>query len=254
MKRLANRTQEIKQFLRMVKRQCRERIFLVEAPSGCGKTSLLLKFEAECPKLVKSAWVDLKAAQTGAPYVFSRIRKKLGINNFPKFDWAVQQLMAGGVEVNGNEIQGQENQIQVILNVQDDHLRDMRLVALREAFFQDLAAFSNSVVLILDTYNSASETLANWISGGFLAEVADTSNVIAIVAGQHIPEPNGEWMRYYYHCQLEAIWEIDVWWDYTQSAGLPFNRDEVGMAIRILQGQPSEIVKTFETLARQASK
>ena len=135
MRQLANRTKELTQFTRMVTRQCEERIFLIEAPSGCGKTSLLLRFEAECPHSVKSAWVDLKAAQTGAPYVFSRIRKKLGTGNFPKFDRAVQQFMAGGVEISGNAIQGQENQIQVILNVQDENLRDLRLVALREAFF-----------------------------------------------------------------------------------------------------------------------
>lgn len=67
MKRLANRTQEISQFLQMVEGTCRERIFLIEAPSGSGKTSLLMQFETECPERVKSAWVDLKAAQTGAP-------------------------------------------------------------------------------------------------------------------------------------------------------------------------------------------
>lgn len=252
MKRLANRTQEIAQFGRMVAGQCAERIFLIEAPSGCGKTSLLLKFEAECPEPVRSAWVDLKAAQTGAPYVFSRIRKKLGADQFPQFNRAVQHFMTGGVEVSGNEIQGQENQIQVVLNVQDESLRNMRLIALREAFFQDLAALSHPVLLILDTFNAAPETLASWIAGEFLAEVADTGNVVAVVAGQQVPEPSGEWMRYHHHCRLENILEIDAWWDYAQTVGLPFSRDEVGMAIRILKGQPSEIVKTFEALAREA--
>ena len=252
MTRLANRTQEIAQFLKMVEGRCEERIFLIEAPSGCGKTSLLMRFEAECPKEVKSAWVDLKAAQTGAPYVFSRIRKKLGAEQFPQFIRAVQQFMSGGVEVSGNEIQGQENQIQVVLNVQDESLRNMRLIALREAFFQDLVALPHPVLLILDTFNEAPETLANWIAGEFLAEVADAPNVLAVVAGQQVPEPSGEWMRCHYHCGLENILEIDAWWDYAQIQGLPFSRDEVGMAIRILKGQPSEIVKTFEALAREA--
>jgi ATP/maltotriose-dependent transcriptional regulator MalT len=60
MTRLANRTQEIAQFLKMVEGRCEERIFLIEAPSGCGETSLLMRFEAECPEPVRSAWVDLK--------------------------------------------------------------------------------------------------------------------------------------------------------------------------------------------------
>lgn len=252
MKQLANRTKELQQFTRMVTGQCEERIFLIEAPSGCGKTSLLLRFEAECPHPVKSAWVDLKAAQTGAPYVFSRIRKKLGTHNFPRFDRAVQHFMAGGVEVSGNEIQGQENQIQVILNVQDENLRDLRLVALREAFFEDLNSLSHPVLLILDTFNAAPGSLATWIAGGFLAEVADAPNVFAVVAGQQVPEISGEWLRYHYYSQLDAITEIEAWWNYAQASNLPFNRDEIGMAIRILKGQPSEIVKTFEALAKEA--
>ena len=252
MKRLANRTQEIAQFLKMVEGRCEERIFLIEAPSGCGKTSLLMRFEAECPKEVKSAWVDLKAAQTGAPYVFSRIRKKLGASNFPRFNRAVQQFMSGGVEVSHNELQGQDNEINIILTSPDEQVRNLRLTTLREAFFQDLATLPHPVLLILDTFNAAPETLANWIAGEFLAEVADAPNLFAIVAGHRAPEPSGEWMRCHHRCRLDNILEIDAWCEYVEAVELPFNRDEVAMAIRILKGQPSEIVKTFEALAKEA--
>lgn len=142
--------------------------------------------------------------------MFSRIRKKLGVEQFSRFNRAVQQLMTGGVEVSGNEIQGQDNEINIILNVQDDSLRNLRLVTLKEAFFQDLAALPHPVLLILDTFNAAPETLANWIGGAFLAEVADTPSVYVVVAGQQVPERSGEWMRYHHHCRLENILEIDA--------------------------------------------
>ena len=253
MKPLANRTPETGQFLRMVTGQCGERILLVEAPSGCGKTSLLLKFESECPPPVQSVWVDLKAAQTGAPYLFSRIRKKLGPEQFPWFDRAVQFFLSSGIEISGNELQGQDNQIQVILNVADDNLRNMRLMALREAFFRDLAALPHPVLLILDTFNAAPAPLANWIGGEFLAEVADTPNVFAVVAGQHVPAPNGEWMRYQQHCQLDNILEIDAWYNYVQAIGLPFDRGQVDVLVRLLKGRPSVIVQSFDSLRRGTS-
>ena len=249
---LVNCTKEIQQFFSMLSGQVAERIMLIEAPSGCGKTSLLLRFETECPDNVKLVWVDLKAAQTGFSYIFFRIRKKLGVDCFPNFNRSLQHFMTGGAEVSGNEIYGEENQIQVILNIQDESLRNIRLVALCESFFTDIAAFPASVLLIFDTFNAAPDSLKRWIAGEFLAVVSDTQNMFVIVAGQQVPKPNGEWIRYHYHCQLDAIVEIDSWWDYTQAMGWSFNRDEVSMAIRILKGQPSELVKTFEGLAREA--
>jgi ABC-type molybdenum transport system ATPase subunit/photorepair protein PhrA len=252
MTRLANRTQEIAQFLKMVEGRCEERIFLIEAPSGCGKTSLLMRFEAECPKEVKSAWVDLKAAQTGAPYVFSRIRKKLGASNFPRFNRAVQQFMSGGVEVSHNELQGQDNEINIILTSPDEQVRNLRLTTLREAFFQDLATLPHPVLLILDTFNAAPETLANWIAGEFLAEVADAPNLFAIVAGHRAPEPSGEWMRCHHRCRLDNILEIDAWCEYVEAVGFPFNRGQVDVLVRYLGGRPSEIVQSFESLVRGA--
>lgn len=250
----ANRTRELGLFVQMINGQNgqTERILLIEAPSGYGKTNLLLQFERKCPQAVRSAWVDLKSAQIGAPYVFSRIRKKLGVTRFPAFTRTMQQFLGGGVQVENNELRGQENQLQVILNVADEN-RDYRLAALQEAFFHDLSQFNQPILLILDTFNEAPESLAQWIGGGFLAEVADLLNVYVVLAGQHVPQPTGEWLRCTQHCPLDRIVDQEAWYKYAKDKGLSFNRDQVGMAVQIFAGLPAEIVKTLEALDRQGS-
>lgn len=250
-RRLANRTREIQQFLSLINRECIQRIFLVEAPSGYGKTSLLMRFETECPSSIMSAWVDLKAAQAGAPYIFSRIRKKLGVAELPVFDEIVREFIDRKGESERQGLRDQESQLQSILNVQDEDSRSFLLTELRKAFFMDLENLPYPVLLFLDTFNAAPETLANWLSEEFLTGVSDSENIFVVLAGQKVPEPCGEWKRFHSLCRLGNISEVDAWQDYAQNIGLTFNRDEIRTAIRILKGQPSEIVKAFDAMAEE---
>ncbi len=77
MTRFANRTRELHLFEQMLRRQVRERILLVEAPSGYGKTGLMGRFEILCSQGIHPVLIDLKGAQAGIAFVFSRIQRVL---------------------------------------------------------------------------------------------------------------------------------------------------------------------------------
>ena len=77
--RLANRTRELDFFKKMVLGEVSQRILLIEAQSGYGKTGLMERFLMECPENAKPIDIDLKdAMETGILYVFRRSRKLLG--------------------------------------------------------------------------------------------------------------------------------------------------------------------------------
>ncbi|MEH1952169.1 hypothetical protein [Nostoc sp.] len=246
---IANRTQELLLFNRMVEGSVANRVLLIKAESGLGKTSLLIRFKHTLStKNTLCVEMDLKSAQRGISYVFSRIRKVLGEQHFPCLNAAVERYLRSGIEVSDTTIIGKDNQFSVVLSNVDESTRNFRLTELREAFFHDLQRIPQKLVFLFDTYEKAPQELADWLEGEFLADVVDTPKLIVVIAGQRIPQATIEWMDLHHCCCLEAILDREAWYEYSQNKKLPFNRDEVNMAMLILKGQPQEIDKTLQAL------
>jgi hypothetical protein len=253
MTRLANRTQELELFRQMLRGEVRERILLVEAPSGYGKTGLMARFVMLCPQVcpqqIHTVPVDLKAAQEGIAYVFSRIERQLGKKHFSNFNAAIEQFLNSGVEISNNRLTGEGSQIQVILNVPPEE-RKYRLTRLQKIFFEDLERFNRPIAFILDTYNDATEELARWIESQFLAEVAMNPKFFAVVAGQHVPQSNIEWQSLHCCCKLDPIMEREAWYGYVREVGFNFSPQEINTLVDAVAGVPAEVVKLLEGLAQ----
>jgi hypothetical protein len=255
MQSLANRHEEVELFQQIATGKHPKRILLIEAASGLGKTNLLGKFVASCPAEVSCVSVDLKSAkELGIPYILSLIRRRLGRQHFPRFDAQVKEFQRqSNVQVTDNVMEGQDLQIQVLLNV-DPETRKYRLLSLRNAFFEDISQIDRPIVIIFDTFNEASPELAEWLGGQFLSELVIAPNLRAVVAGQNVPEPTIEWMADCEYCRLGAIEDVDAWWDFVQNQKLPFPKDAVKAITLTFQGQPKMIIETFSAIAKDWGK
>ena len=250
MRRFANRTRELHLFEQMLRRQVRERILLVEAPSGYGKTGLMGRFEILCSQEIRPVLIDLKGAQAGIASVFSRIQRVLGKPRFPNFNAQIDRFLNSGVEIQNNRLTGEGSQIQVILDVPPEE-RKYRLTQLQQVFFEDLERFDRPIAFILDTYNGATEELAGWIESQFLAEVAFNPKLFAIVAGQIIPQPTIEWQNWHHRCQLDRIMEREAWYGYVKDVGFDcFSSQEIDVLIDAVEGVPARVVGLLEVAAR----
>jgi hypothetical protein len=251
MRRFANRTRELHQFEQMLRRQVPERILLIEAPSGYGKTGLMGRFdEILCSQEIHRVLIDLKGAQAGIAFVFSWIQRVLGKPRFRNFNALIDRFLNSGVEIQNNRLTGEGSQIQVILDVPPEE-RKYRLTQLQQVFFEDLQRFDRPIVFILDTYNGATEELAGWIGGQFLAEVELNPNLFAIVAGQIIPEPTIQWQNMYHRCKLDRIMEREAWYGYVKDVGFDcFSCQEIDVLIDAVEGVPARVVGLLEVAAR----
>jgi hypothetical protein len=252
--RLANRTKELDFFKRMVLGEVSQRILLIEAQSGYGKTRLMGRFLMECPGSARAVDIDLKdAMESGILYVFRRSRKLLGKEYFQGFDRVVAEFQPrqGNITIQGNRIQGDSNQIKVVLqDVNSVEERQNRLDRLQEAFFEDLEQYPSPIVFILDTFNLATSELQNRIAGSFLVDVGDSPKLRAVVAGSQVPQPSSSWQRHHHLFPLGPIPECDVWYAYAQASGFRFNLSQVEMVVAGCCGVPSDIVKFFALAER----
>ena len=249
MTRFANRTRELHLFEQMLRRQVRERILLIEAPSGYGKTGLMGRFEILCSQEIHPVLIDLKGAQAGIASVFSRIQRVLGKPRFRNFNALIDRFLNSGVEIQNNRLTGEGSQIQVILNVPPEE-RKYRLTQLQQVFFEELERFDRPIAFILDTYNGATEELAGWIESQFLAEVALNPKLFAIVAGQIIPQPTIEWQNWHHPCKLDRIMEREAWYGYAKDVGYCFTSQEIDFLIDAVGGVPAQVVTLLEGAAR----
>jgi len=249
MTRFANRTRELHLFEQMLRRQVPERILLVEAPSGYGKTGLMGRFEKLCFQEIHPVLIDLKGAQAGIASVFSRIQRVLGKKRFPNFNAQMDRFLNSGVEIEKNSLTGEGSQIQVIFDVPPEE-RKYRLTQLQQVFFEDLERFDRPIAFILDTYNDATEELAGWIESQFLEEVALNPKLFAIVAGQNIPQPTIGWQNWYHRCQLDRIMEREAWYGYAKDVGYCFTSQEIDFSIDAVGGVPAQVVLLLEGAAQ----
>ena len=255
MKRLANRTDELAFFLKMVQGQNDRRILLIQAESGYGKTGLMGRFADQCPRETIAVRLDLKAAGgLGIAYVFYRIRKALATQPFSAYEAAIGRfLRPGEVEIRNNDLSGDQSLIQVVLQGSSEQERQFRLQQVQSAFFKDLQQCKLPIVFILDTFNGATPELQDWIAGSFLMEVADNDRLYGVVAGQVVPEPSIEWESLHHKYCLRPITQHLVWYTYAKDEGYPFDEKEVGILVDLFQGVPNSIGQALQTLQNQRS-
>jgi hypothetical protein len=254
MKRLANRTREIELFLAMTDGRNDRRILLIEAKSGYGKTDLISRFADQCPSRIVPVRLDLKTArELGIAYVFYRIRKVLATQQFPAYEAAIAQLLHPDkttvkIEIEGNDLSGDQSAIQVVLQGRSEAERQIRLQQVQGAFFKDLRQCLSSFMFILDTFNEATPELQQWVAGNFLMEVADHAQFYAVVAGQEVPKPSIEWEAMHHKCCLSPIREHTAWYTYARDAGYTFDQQDVGVLVDLFQGVPYQVGEALNAL------
>ncbi len=207
---IANYENERQAFLSLLESECEKRILLFRGPSGTGKTALIMSCQNQVCKPVYHMPVQLRGTAVGMAEIFWRTGDCLGWNLLSNF---TGQLSDFGINVNiiDNKIRGNENQIRVLLNAENPADREARQVSLTNAWFEDIRILDNLFLLIMDTYEQASEEMKDWISSPFLSRAANSENIRVAIAGQEIPEPNIEWGRCCDVRELYGVREAEHW-------------------------------------------
>lgn len=238
-----DRELELGLFERMLAGETPERILLVSAESGWGKSELLREFAHRCPTELHYAPLDFKAGGIGLAELLSRLRDSLGLAHFPTLNAAVTQLANPTINIPGNVLIGQ-NTIEVALNAPDEQTREARRAALTTAFFADLRAMGK-VLLVFDTFEKCDEGIKVWLGGTFLNHAHRSPNLVVVIAGQKVPEATIDWEHQ--HIPLKGI-AAEHWHRHAQANGIAVSLDWINGCCHALQGHPLKMAELLNSL------
>jgi hypothetical protein len=253
---LADYVAQRQAFLALFEPDCDCRILLVHGESGSGKTTFLEHCREQTPSHIPCLPIELRRSAVGVPEFFSRSGRWLGWSRMSHFKRRVTELSGAPlVQVGDNVLAGMNNSINIALHADTLADREERRSALTDAWFDDLDAVGQPALVVFDTYEQATSEVKDWLSGPFLARVAQVKPLRVVVAGQEVPESHTiEWG----HCcdtqELLGVTEARHWLPVVRALGrrIAVESPESWLAgvCHVLKGRPGEIMKVIRDLPR----
>jgi len=240
-------------FKALVSENCSKRILLLKGESGTGKTSLLVACQHEVLGK-QTISVQLRGSAVSVTEIFSRSARVIGWERLTQFSLCARKLAAIAPEIRVDGVQqiGETNNLRIALNVQDTSDRERHQTLLTDAWFSDVEALGESLVMVFDTYEEAPTDVKNWLSGPFLSRIADRNAVRVVIAGQCVPDAGIEWNQCHSLYELFGVREASEWLPVVNKLGkkVPLEPAEVWLdaICHALGGRPSEIMKIVKAL------
>jgi hypothetical protein len=244
---LADYHEETDSFLELLESECERRILIFHGESGTGKTTLFRACQSRIPDHVHHLPIQLRGHAVGVDEIFSRAGGLVGWESWPGFTERVVD-MTPHIEIEDNFLRGINNRISVALHAESPVDRKQRRVDLTEAWFSDTRDLDQPLLMMLDTYEEATEDVADWISGPFLARSVDCENLRVVIAGQEVPdEHNIEWGNCCNRYELYGVREAKYWLPVIEALGLEIPAenplDYMAGICHAFDGRPDEIMK-----------
>ncbi len=229
-----------------------ERILLVEAPPGRGKTLLLLEYQKMTDQAgVPCAALDLRVGSVGVHDVLATMPEEWCWEHFPTFRQSVEKMLRPTAEVTvSGVVQIGRPQVQIVLGEENREVRRVRQRMLTDDLFQDLRAWLGSTgraVLFVDTYNpeghpqTVEPELREWLEGVFLGHVRRCAGLVVVIAGQKAPSPSTAWEGCCHRLHLAPLDNPDDWMDLVRALGLAVSRETVSAFCHVFRGEPLDI-------------
>jgi GTPase SAR1 family protein len=257
---IADYDKERQLFHNLLAETCQQQILLFRGPSGCGKTTLInacLHSLTGQGRDTLHVPIQLRGTAVSVAEIFYRLGGRVGWDRLSRFvDQVAAWQEVPNVAVRDNRMLGQ-NQINVALQVANQVERAERRAALTNAWFADLQALSQPLLLVMDTYEQATTEVQEWIDGPLLARAAQAQQVRVLLAGQKVPDANNiEWGHCCQTCDLYGVHEAKHWLPIVEAMERVIDvRDpEMWLAgiCHALDGRPKDIMQVIENLPRRA--
>jgi hypothetical protein len=248
---IADREGEFEFFQALLDRQPRERIILVEGHSRSGKTELLREMADFADTYLgqgRCARFDLKGSPT-LDEMFFQLAGGFGSQRCTRFREAcnVAEVL---IDVDfSNARFGSNNETNVRPVIQTTGGSD-GVVKRGAALLDDLAARDETLLIVLDTHEKASEETKSWIVTQLLPTIRRAPRIVTVIGGQNVPDPNSfVWGGIARLFVLGEIRDPDMWLRFARRRYPHFPRERLVMLCEGL-GDPAAIRVYIDNVGR----
>jgi len=256
---LVNRNPEKRMLEELLQPRAGERILLLQAGSGLGKSLLLENYLSMINDRGHAlAVIKLDRGGVDPLDLLASVCHQWGWEHFPGFHAALEELATPAqTEVKWNWQLG-KNQISLPENPAQ---RRAQMHELASVWFEDLRSYLSAdepAVILIDTYNLAgsperqatvSAELHGWMEDVFLTQVQRTAALRVILAGQQAPEPSlTPWQRCCRRHSLGPIHNPDDWQQYADHVGARVTREMISAYCHTEGGHPYTIAMKLTML------
>ena len=214
---LADRLREWPAIVELLAGRSRERILLLQGPSGLGK-SFLVREAATYAKLlgIPTVRVDLKGGGIDVESILGQFDLDLGMK-LPNF-------------------------------VREGSAKSLLLR-------KDLRALREPALIIIDTYEGCvgNKPVVDWLTQQLLAEAETAVGLSVIVAGQQVPDSRGSgWHNLARYLQLAPITEIEHWRPWVERHYPDFRKKgaDLNTVMMLAQGNPAVLASACESISK----
>ena len=256
-----DRTHEIQLLDHLLAPHTQQRILLLQADTGLGKSLLMAHYQqVVSARGHRLAVIDLRRGNVDAVTLLATLCNQWGWEPFPSFHEALARLATpAAVEVRNN-LQLGFNRSQINLP-ENPGQRQAQIQLLTNAWFADLLPqldANHPTLILIDTYDllnsstrnaTVSQELQGWMEDTFLAAVQRAAALRLIVAGQQVP---GDGLNVWDSCclrhSLGPIHNPDDWLAYAQHVGAAVSREILSAFCHTERGHPYTIAAKIDTL------
>jgi serine/threonine protein kinase len=196
---IADRRQVTDTFARMLRGQAKNRVLLISANSGSGKTRLMTELK-ECARqaAISCSLLDCKGC--------------------PSLDDLFDTMFLTLSKVFDNA----------------------RISEKREyAIIRDFQQLTSPVLLIFDSYETASADTQKWLETKLLLSLDGAPGLLIVIAGQKVPDDaRFTWSNLCEHITLAPIHDASHWHQYVVRKGIPVSLEDLTILTKHTQGSP----------------
>ncbi|EIJ42425.1 hypothetical protein BegalDRAFT_1544 [Beggiatoa alba B18LD] len=254
---MANYYKERQAFSALWQAQCEKRIVFYRGESGSGKSTLLKACRRQVPDSVHKIVVNCADAEIRVVDIFSLLIDKLGWERLGAFRQQLASLSPQVIgKIDNNEIEGNGNIIQQVINIGSPEERKDRQAHLTDAWLQDMKSVDKPLLFIIDTYDKSIEEMQNFLHR-LLTRMVRLPALRLVMAGQSVPnvETCSEWTDCCDLYDLYGVKEAEHWLPVVTEMKRRFPdgiepHSYLAGICGAFQGRPADIKKFIESFPR----